>query len=72
MSESMVLADAGHRCAATVSSTGGMRTYPWASARLPERTWPVLLSGLVPIWVPTTRREKMAPTFSCLLDGSWT
>ncbi len=36
MSEPRVFAAAGHRCAATVSSTGGERTYPWASA---PSTW---------------------------------
>ncbi len=36
MSEPRVLAAAGHRCAATVSSMGGERTYPWASA---PSTW---------------------------------
>ncbi len=36
MSEPRVFAAAGHRCAATISSTGGERTYPWASA---PSTW---------------------------------
>ncbi len=36
MSEPRVFAAAGHRCAAMVSSTGGERTYPWASA---PSTW---------------------------------
>ncbi len=36
MSEPRVFAAAGHRCAATVSSMGGERTYPWAS---PPSTW---------------------------------
>ncbi len=75
----MVLADAGHRCAGTVSSTGGMRTYLGASA---PSTWENM--ACVAEWTRTDwgvdhvltswswMSGKIAQTFSCLLDGGWT
>ncbi len=39
MSKPRVLAAAGHGCAAMFSSTGGERTYPWASAYPRGKRW---------------------------------
>ncbi len=75
MSEPRVFAAAGHRCAATVSSMGGERTYPWASA---PSTWEKMACVLGAIGAQTTfspaarvRRGRRGPMPSSQLSV-WT